>query len=167
MNSTIFIALLIIVVIASVVFLLKWLTRLGIKKDTLKLVVAFDKLAAKHALSPVMQELHHKRIIGIDKINRKLLFIDNTRSEEQAIVLDIPALKLASIIKETNSAGRLTGAIKIVCQFKDPVSPPVQLNFFDEFYDDSSLLELAEKKALRWNQTINIYRQHNQETVVA
>jgi hypothetical protein len=158
MNATVMIALLIIGAIVSFVVLLKWVARSTEKADALKLAVAFNKLESRNDLRTDLRDTIHKRIIGLDKSRKKLLFIDRTKSAEQVHVLDLLSLASVSIVKGNNSFNRMIDGIVLECRFKDTVAEPVKLTFYDQHYDNAASLAKIEKKALCWHQTINIYR---------
>ena len=158
MNATILIALIIITLVAGLVFLLKWLTRHGAKKDLQALINAFDALETTHGVMADTREIFKKRIIGIDKSQKCLLFISRSRSKEQAEVLDLQLIKSAVIVRSNNPLSRYTGNITIECLFHDDRKPAVRLNFYDEYYDDVDSLEQMEKKAVCWHQTIMVHK---------
>jgi len=158
MNTTTGIALLIIVCIAGFILLLRRVARNGSKKDTVKLLVAFDKLEARHRVLADTRELMNRLIIGIDKSKRSILFIDRTRAEEKVQVLDLRLLHSAVLLKTINPLTKYPGKIIIECTFRDALLHPVQLIFYDEFFDDVDSYAQMERKAACWHQTIQVFK---------
>jgi len=158
MSSTLFIAILIILVVLAPILILRWINRSELKKEEKLLLQEFDKLRKDNQLTIGLIEKLGKRVIGLDKLNQKVLFLDKTKEATQVHLFDLRRLSFCEIVKTIARPERHFGTLAIQCSFKDPNHPPIHLTIFDIHFDNMDDFSIIEKKAHCLKHRISIYK---------
>jgi|SRR6185437_765274 hypothetical protein len=160
MSSTLFVAILIILVVLAPILILRRINRFELKKEEKLMLQEFDELRKDNHLTIEVIEKLGKRIIGLDKLNQKVLFLDKTKEATQIHLFDLRRLSFCEIVKTVARPERHIGTLAIQCSFKDPNHPSVYLTIFDIHFDNMADLSILEKRAECWKQNISTYKDH-------
>lgn len=163
--STAIVAIIIISVLVFIVALLVVLNNRDRKKVTLELLERFSRLAMQHNLSFSSQEILENAIIGVDGIQRKVLFISRSGSEKyESILVDLHDVKSCSVRNVYRSVNVATGKEKKLEQLLDRIviefekkygGEPVQITFFQQMVNHFSLMKELEQKAKNWQSMLS------------
>jgi len=163
MSSTLFVAILIILVVVAPIMILMRINRSELKKEENLLLQEFDDLRKENQLTIGVIEKMGKRIIGLDKLNRKVLFLDKTKETTQVHLFDLRRLSSCEIVKTVARPERHIGTLGIQCLFMDSNHPSIHLTIFDTHFDNIDDLSSIEKKAECWKQNISIHKGHEMQ----
>jgi hypothetical protein len=158
MSSTLFIACLLILLVIIFILLLKWVHSRENRRDQLQLLHEFDQHCKDNELAINRTDTFGKRMIGIDKVDSKVLFIDKSRGVKELHLFHLRRVSSCEIIRTKAPADNYAVKIGLQCIFKDPDHPAILLGLFDIRCDDASGFADAETKARYWKQEINIYK---------
>jgi hypothetical protein len=122
-----------------------------------KLEGAFDQLIKNNQLRIVDTESFRDRVIGIDKVNKKLVFVQFRKEGLKTLSLDLKAI---SFCRVTKTIDRFSGeVIKIFLHLKYEDSDQLfSLNFYDRSYDDPRAKQSSLEKARLWKDKVNLHR---------
>lgn len=98
-------------------------------------------------------------MIGIDRQNMKLLFIDNTKSPHQNHLVNLNDLSACRLIKKRNKRNGYIGNISLQLVFRQKNKPEIIFPVYNESSDNLSKLMRLSKKASYWEKTINLFRE--------
>ena len=96
-------------------------------------------------------------MIGLDKLNSKLVFLEKDSSAKRFYLIDLHNLSSCRLIKKENVAQHIC-AIYLLCTFKDNSAKDIILPFYDEAKDKLYKMMRLSKKANYWEESINIFR---------
>lgn len=124
-----------------------------------KLVKDFDKYALSRHIAIDKKQTLNNNMIGIDKQNQKLLFLNRSRQPEEFSLINLKDLKSCEIYKDKeNNKGHIKN-ISLRCQFRNN-EPDVLLPFYEAGVDRPIKTMRLAKKANYWMKSINIFRVH-------
>lgn len=155
--SNIFAALLVISVAISLSLLFVLLHNRRRYRKLNELLVRFDRLGVENKLTISNQEIIKPSVIGLDRVNKKLLFVKRINNEKyEAAVVDLNEVKSAGVkrIKHSTAGEKhwLGGSPeKIVLQLEFAGDkPPIRLPFYT--YLDNHILDIPqlESRAKDW-----------------
>ncbi len=158
MNATLYIALIIIISIVLFGMILTWITRSKKKKERKKLTVAFDDFVIKNNLTTDKKQVMNQNMIGIDRLNLKLVFLDNSKGFRVFHLINPEELATCHLIKKRNATSGHITDIFLQCIFKNN-SPDIMLPFYNELADEVFKMMRRSKKASYWQKCINIFRE--------
>lgn len=159
MNSTVYIALPIIAALVAFAIVISWVNRNKKNKEDKILNAEFEHFTIKNNLAIDKKQKLNKKIIGIDRLNLKVIFLDNTATKGEFHLIDLKALSACHLIKQKNSSTGHISKILLRCIFLQKNKAPVELLFYDEMKDDIFKMMRLSKKALYWVKSINIFRE--------
>lgn len=159
MNSTEYIALIIIVVLVTFAIVISRINRIRKKKEKRQLNAAFDHFAIKNNLAIDKKQTLNKNMIGIDRLNMRLVFLDQNSTPGEFHLIELNDLSACHLIKQKNSSTGHISRILLKCIFIQKNKPPIELPFYDEMKDDIYKMMRLSKKALYWVKSINIFRE--------
>jgi hypothetical protein len=157
-NATLFVALFIIIAVVVFGMILTWSNRNKKKKERRKLIAAFDDFVIKNTLTIDKKQAINKNMIGIDRLNLKLVFLDNSKSFQVFHLINLEDLSACYLIKQKNASSGHISKIFLQCIFKNN-SPEIVLPFYDEMTDQLFKMLRLSKKAIYWQKCISIFRQ--------
>lgn len=159
MDSAVYIALLIIVALVTFAIVISLVNRNKKNKEDNTLDKEFEYFAIKNNLTIDKKQKLNKNMIGIDRLNLKVIFLDKSAAKKQFHLIDLKALSACLLIKQKNSSTGHISKILLRCIFLQKNKAPVELLFYDEMKDDIFKMMRLSKKALYWVKSINIFRE--------
>lgn len=159
MDSTVYIA--IFIIIGFVVFgvAITWSSRRTKKREKEKLVEAFDAYAISHALAIDKKQTLNKNMIGIDRLNSKLIFLEDDKGSGQFHLVDLKEIAACRLVSRKNPANGHIQDISLQCTFKGKDKAMLTLPFYNEMKDDLFKMMRLSKKAAYWEKSINIFKE--------
>jgi hypothetical protein len=158
MNSTLSVALFIIIAVVLFGMMLTWRNSNNKKKERKKLIAGFDHFVIKNNLTVDKKQAVNKNMIGIDRLNLKLVFLDNSKGFQVFHLINLEDLSACYLIKQKNASSGHISKIFLQCIFKNN-SPEIVLPFYDEMTDQLFKMLRLSKKAIYWQKCISIFRQ--------
>lgn len=162
MHSTAFIPLIAIIGILVFMALVSWIFQYRKKEKNKRLLRSFNELAGQHNLLIDKQQTLNNNMIGIDRENLKLLFIDNTKPHPENHLVALNDLASCRLVKKRNKRNGYIGSIALHFTFKQKNKPAIILPVYNELKDDLYKMMRLSKKATYWEKTINLFREPNQ-----
>jgi len=159
MDPTINIAVFIISAFVVLGLLLSWRNYRRKACENKKLLDEFDAFAISHDLAIDKKQTLNKNMIGIDRLNLKLVFLDRSTGAGQFHLIDLEEILNCRLISEKNTLNGHIRSIYLQCTFKQQDKPALILPFYDEMRDDLFKLMRLSKKAAYWEKSINIFRE--------
>lgn len=156
MDATIYFAVGIIAAIVLLAAFLSWSSRRQRKKLKKHLYRIFDNFVISNNLTIEKKQKANCNVIGIDRINYKLVFYDGTINLFHLI--DLSEISSCRMVREKNEESGHISRIYLQCISKDHDVPPVNLPFYDSREDNVYRMLRLAKKAAYWQSSINIYR---------
>jgi hypothetical protein len=156
MNTTVYFALFFIAAIVFFAIVISWVNRLSRNKETEKLVATFDDFVIKSNLTIDKKQKANGNIIGIDRLNFKVVFFDSKKRIFHLI--DLSEISVCLLIKERNEMSGHISRIYLQCLFKSKNISPLNLPFYNAERDSVYRMLRLAKKASYWESSINIYR---------
>ncbi|MHA4811685.1 hypothetical protein ACX0G9_26550 [Flavitalea flava] len=157
MNSTLSIAVFIVLVVLLFIVLLIVISRREQNKTRKKMDRLLTDLIDRNNLTIDSKEEFRKRIIAVDRVNEQLLFIDLNGEEERSFLVNLPEVVLCRLIKNERPDKGHINKIFLECTMKGKKETLIQLPFYDEMTDSLQNLPYLSKNADYWKQKINIY----------
>lgn len=135
--------------------------RIKNRKEKEKLLRNFNVFVRKHHLSPSKIQTLNKSIIGIDRNEFKLIFMDGNKVPSEKLLLDLKEISDCRILKTKTKSTGYIGKIFLKCSFKNNNKPDVLLPFYCEKTDKLFRMMRLSKKALYWQKAIELFREPN------
>ena len=164
MDPTVYIALFMIGGLVLFVILVSWISRYKRKERKRKLLQEFDEFAFKNHLTIDKKQTLNKNMIGLDRLNMKLVFIDNTEMPQKIHLVNLNDLADCRLIKQTHKGNEHISKISLQCIFKQKNRPELILPVYNELNDNLYEMMRLSKKASYWEKTINLFREVNLAT---
>lgn len=157
MNAIEYTGLSIIGVLLLLAIGLSWINHLRKNKQNKKLLGEFDEFIIQNNLTIDNRQRFNKNIIGIDRLNYVVVFLNNKSKKIHLIRLkDICECRL---VKERSRPGGHINGIFLKCNFKQKEKADVIFPFYNEHSDDIFEMMSHSKKAAIWTKRINIFRE--------
>lgn len=161
MQSTAFIPLIIIIGILMFMALISWIFQYRKKEKNKKLLREFDELVKQHNLVIDKRQTLNRNIIGIDRENLQLIFIDNTKQQPENHLVALNDLASCRLVRKRNKGNGYIASIALHFTFKQKNKPAIILPVYNELKDDLYKMMRLSKKATYWEKTINLFREPN------
>lgn len=97
--------------------------------------------------------------IGIDRLNHKLVFLNNSDGVSKFYLINLSDLSDCRLIKQKNKSNGHISNIFLQCFFKQKDIAGIFLPFYNEMNDDLYKLMRLSRKAHYWWKSINIFRE--------
>ena len=159
MDSTVNIAVFIVGAFVVLGFLLSWRNYRRKAHESKRLLDEFDAFAMSHNLAIDKKQTLNKNMIGIDRLNLKLVFLDKSTGVSQFHLVDLEEILNCRLVSEKNTSNGHIRSIYLQCTFKQQDKPALILPFYNEMKDDLFKLMRLSKKAAYWEKSINIFRE--------
>jgi hypothetical protein len=156
MNYAYYIPIFLILILVPVVMAVAWTRVKKRKRKREKLRKRFEDFAIKNNLSIDKKQIVRGNMIGIDRLNFKLVFLINSASKKQFHLVDMRDLLNCSLKKDRDKVTKHISKIYLQCQFEKGV-PDINFVFFDESKDDPFKMMRSFKKASYWKKCIDIF----------
>lgn len=125
-------------------------------KKQRQLGLAFDRLIKKVNFAVEHSELLNRKLIALDRKNKKLLMIDHNQIEKQEECLSLLGVESCKPIKVKHAAA-CTKKIFIELNYKQN-NKITRFQFFDDSYDLITELPALARKARFWKHRINLHK---------
>lgn len=159
MNSTAYIAASLIITLILIGVIVSWYNKKKKKKEKDRLMQEFDEFAIQNNLAIDKKQTLNKNMIGIDRMNFKLVFLDRSTGPKQFHLIDLQDLSDCHLIKQKNNLNGHISHIFLKCIFNDQDESDISLPFYNEINDDLFQMLRLSKKASYWVKSINIFKE--------
>ena len=159
MNSIDYTALFIVAALILVGFILSVSNKVRRKREKRNLWNEFDDFAVQNNLAIDKKQSLNKNVIGIDRLNQKLIFLDKSTCISKFHMISLYNLSDCRLIKQKNKSNGHISNIFLHCIFKQKDIADICLPFYNEMNDDLYKLMRLSRKAYYWQKSINIFRQ--------
>jgi hypothetical protein len=122
-----------------------------------KLIKEFDELSKKNALSIDKQQTLNKNMIGIDRVNQKLLFLDRNKLPQQSYIIDLSEVEECELVRIKNPSSGLINNISLRFKYKTGKADTL-LPFFVEGVNKQFKTMRLSKKAMYWVKSVNLFK---------
>ncbi len=159
MNSTAYIAASLIITLILIGVIVSWYNKKKKKREKDRLMQEFDEFAIQNNLAIDKKQTLNKNMIGIDRMNFKLVFLDRSTDPQQFHLIDLQDLLDCRLIKQKNNLNGHISHIFLQCIFNDKDESDIRLPFYNELNDDLFQMLRLSKKASYWVKSINIFKE--------
>lgn len=159
MNSIEYTAFLIVAALILFGLILSLYNRARRKREKKNLWNEFDDFVIKNNLAIDKKQSLNKNVIGIDRLNHKLIFLDKSDGISKFHVINLSDLSDCRLIKQKNTYNGHISNIFLQCIFKQKGVADILLPFYNEITDDLFKLMRLSRKAYYWQKSINIFSQ--------
>lgn len=156
MNYSYFIPILLILILVPVVVAGAWIKANKKKRRKGMLRKQFENFAISNNLSIDKKQIVRGNIIGIDRLNFKLVFLLKSASKMQFHVIDMENILSCNLNKDRDKVSGHISKITLQCVFEKGLSD-INFVFFDESKDDPFNMMSSFKKASYWKKCIDIF----------
>jgi hypothetical protein len=157
--NTFYLGLFIIIAVIVLIVVISLVSNYRKKERNKKLFSAFDDFVVENKLTIDKKQTLNRNIIGLDRLNGKLIFIDNSKEPQQKHLISLQDLAACNLKKERNTKNGNISEIYLHCVFKENKQPDVKLPVYNSATDDLYKMMRLSKKASYWEKTINIFRE--------
>ena len=109
-----------------------WLVRYQNKKIRSRTMKQFDDYVAAHNLTIETKQTLNKNIIGLDKENRKIIFLNKKNRINSVLNIDLEDVISCNTIKTKNTDNSHIKSISLEITFSNAEKEPVILPFYHE-----------------------------------
>lgn len=159
MNSTAYIAASLIITLILIGVILSWYNKKKKRKERDMLTKEFNEFAIRNNLAIDKKQTLNKNMIGIDRMNFKLIFLDRSTDPQEFHLIDLQELSDCRLIKQKNHSNGHISHIFLQCIFNDKNKNDISLPFYNEINDDLFQMLRLSKKASYWVKSINLFRE--------
>lgn len=156
MNYSYYISFLLILILVPVVVAVAWIKVNRRKKKKGVLRKQFEDFAISNNLSIDKKQIVRGNIIGIDRLNFKLVFLLKSTSKIKFHVIDMENILGCNLNKDRDKATGHISKITLQCVFEKGLSD-INFVFYDESKDDPFNMMSSFKKASYWKKCIDIF----------
>jgi hypothetical protein len=157
--NTFYLGLFVIIGVIVLIVVISLVNNYRKKERNKKLFSAFNDFVVENKLTIDKKQTLNRNIIGLDRLNSKLIFIDNSKEPQQRHLINLQDLAACSLKKERNIKNGNISEIYLHCLFKENKHPDVKLPVYNSATDDLYKMMRLSKKASYWEKTINIFRE--------
>jgi hypothetical protein len=116
----------------------------------------FEDFAIRNNLSIDKKQIVRGNMIGIDRLNFKLVFLIGRATQMKFYLIDMENIVSCKLNKDRHKVKGHISKISLQCEFEKGI-PGIHFVFFDETIDDAFRMMSSFKKASYWKKCINIY----------
>jgi len=125
-----------------------------IKKDLKRKI---GQLAKDYKLKVVEIHLFHRRAIALDKINKKLVFVNHHKELVDQLCIDLETLVFSRIVKVEDESSKCVEKVFIEVKNRG-INEVSKLVFYDRSFDNISAKAALIREAEYWRKKINLHR---------
>lgn len=151
----------ILFIVADVIlltFLVIWLIRYQNKKERSRTMKEFDDFVAANNLKLETKQTLNKNIIGLDRENMVLIFLDRKNKIKPVRIIDLQEILSCKTIKSRKTDNSHIKSISLEITYRTPGKESVILPFYHENNDKFYKMMRLAKKAYHWEKRINLFR---------
>ena len=119
MNLTGYIILFVIVGLIFLAFMVSWFIHYKKKKERSQLIKDFDDFTFNNKIKIDKSQTLNKNMVGLDRVNMKLVFLDRSNHPQQIQLIDLPKLSSCHLLQEKNASTGYISNISLQCIFKE------------------------------------------------
>ena len=152
----------ILFIIADIIFLtflVVWLIKYQNKKVRSRTMKEFEDFVAANRLAIETKQTLNKNIIGLDRENMKLIFLDRKNKIKPVRMIELDEILSCKAIKSRKSDNGHIKSISLEIIYKNPEKERVVLPFYHENNDKFFKMMRLAKKAYYWEKRINLFRE--------
>lgn len=154
MDASVYIAFVFIVLLAIGI---SWFNSYKKKKEKKKQMQKFNDFVINNNLTIDNKQRFNKNIIGIDRLNYVVVFLNNRT--RKFLLIRLKDVKDCRLIKERNRTSGHINRIFLQCIFKQKTKQDIIIPFYNEMNDDVFMMMQLSKSAAYWTKRINIFRE--------
>ncbi len=157
MTASVYIAIGFITFIIIVSIFISWFNSYKKKREKKQQLKKFNDFVIKNNLTIDNKQRFNKNVIGIDRLNFIVIFLNNKTQKFHLIRLkDLAECRL---VKERIKPGGDITRIFLQCIFKQKEREDIMLPFYNELNDGVYMMMRFSKRAAYWAKRINIFRE--------
>lgn len=118
---------------------------------------AYDRLVREHKLSVEQSELFNRKVIGLDRRNKKLLLVDHTNSGTQEVCIHLPEIAGCTIKQLRDDYAKAVKKIMLELHHKRS-DKQLSLCFYDAAHDHITEMPFLLRKAKYWKHRIDLHK---------
>ena len=152
----------ILFIIADIIFLtflVVWLIKYQNKKIRSRTMKEFEDFVAANNLIIETKQTLNKNIIGLDRENMKLIFLDRKNKIKPVRSIDLEEIHSCKTIKSRKTDNSHIKSISLEIIYRNPEKERVVLPFYHENNDKFYKMMRLAKKAYYWEKRINLFRE--------
>lgn len=152
----------ILFIIADIIFLtflVVWLVKYQNKKIRSRTMKEFEDFVAANNLIIETKQTLNKNIIGLDRENMKLVFLDRKNKIKPVRSIDLEEIQSCKTIKSRKTDNSHIKSISLEITYRKPEKESVVLPFYHENNDKFYKMMRLAKKAYYWEKRINLFRE--------
>ncbi len=157
MSPSVYIAIGFIAFIVLAAICISWFNSYKKKKEKQKQLKKFNDFVIKNSLTIDSKQRFNKNIIGIDRLNYVVVFLN--QKTKKFLLIRLRELANCRLIKERDVTSGHVNHIFLKCIFKEKSKADVHLPFYNELNDDVYMMIRLSKRADYWAKRINIFRE--------
>jgi len=157
MSPSVYIGVGFITFIVLAAISISWLNNFKKKKEKQKQVKKFNDFVIKNNLTIDSKQRFNKNIIGLDRLNYVVVFLN--QKTKKFLLIRLKEVADCRLIKERNKTSAHISHIFLKCIFKQKGKDDVHLPFYNELTDDVYTMIRLSKRADYWAKRINIFRE--------
>ena len=161
MNLTGYIILFVIVGLIFLAFMVSWFIHYKKKKERSQLIKDFDDFTFNNKIKIDKSQTLNKNMVGLDRVNMKLVFLDRSNHPQQIQLIDLPKLSSCHLLQEKNASTGYISNISLQCIFKEKNEEDTFLPFYNEANDTLHNKMRLSKKASYWEKSINLFKENS------
>jgi hypothetical protein len=128
------------------------------KNNKISLAMAYDMLVLKNKLSIEQMDVIRNKLIALDRLNQKLVMIDQNEGSEEELCIPLQHIGSSGIMIERNDQHESIKRISLQLQHRR-TGTQYSFCFYDDAHDPIIELPSLSKKAWHWSNRVNIHRQ--------
>lgn len=156
MNYAFYIPIFLILILVPVVIAVAWVRVKKRKRKRGILRKKFEDFAIKNNLSIDKKQIVRGNMIGIDRLNFKLVFLISNSRKNQFHLVEMRDILNCYLKKDRDKVTKDISKIYLQCRFEKGI-PDLNFVFFDESKDDPFKMMRSFKKASYWKKCIDIF----------
>lgn len=127
------------------------------KQKQLQIAEAYERLVRQCKLAIEYSEFLRNRYIGLDRKNKKLVFIDHCDNQKQEQCISLHEIAESRIVHLNDESQHIQFiALELVNKYNNK---PVRFCFFNKDYDPPVELPSLKRKAVQWKTKVDIHKQ--------
>lgn len=157
MSTSIYLAFGFIAFIIIASLFISWLNSYKKKKEKQKQLQKFEEFVIENNLTIDSKQRFNKNIIGIDRLNYAVVFLNNTT--RKFLLVRLREVANCYLVKERSKTTGHINHIYLKCVYRRKDKEAVIIPFYNEKNDDVHMMMRLSKRANYWTKRINLYRE--------
>lgn len=116
----------------------------------------FNRLVLQNGLVIEYSEIIGGLLIALDRKNKKLLVIEQSKNNGQQHCVPLTRLSAALVVRETGKSGSIQKIFLVLKQKRS--GKTIRICFFNEAYSNAAELLRLSRRALHWKSRVDLYK---------